>query len=470
MRSHGLLSSLVLSCGLLIAAPLAYAQVPPPSTSETTDNAELKKKTEPSNEDVLEKMELFAEALARVRDYYVEPKDEKDLIEAALNGALSSLDPHSNYSPPAAFTEQREAAKREYGGLGIEVSMEDEMVKINFAIEEGPAYQAGIRTGDYISAVAGESIVGKDLNSAVENMRGPVGDPVSVTVITGDQEPRKLDIVRQVVRGRAVRQRVEEGFGYVFIETFNNDQLTKDLKQALSILERDIGGPMPGLIIDLRGNRGGLLDQSVSVSSLFLDGGEVLSARGRETSDTQRYHAEPGELYPDMPIVVLVNSGSASAAEIVAGALQDRGRAVVVGRRSFGKGSVQSVIPLIEHGGALRMTTQRYFTPSGNSIQGRGIMPDLLVASLPDDGEIRKRFRENSLPHSLINPDHSDYEENYEDILYPSEDIPVTEDFQLTKAIEILKSSQYQTLLQAQNTRSIEATKEMAVAAADVSQ
>jgi len=470
MRSHGLIPSLLLSCGLLFAAPLVSAQVAPPSTTEPSEKADSNKKAEPSNDVVLEKMEVFAEALARVRDYYVEPKDEKDLIEAALNGALSSLDPHSNYSPPAAFIEQREAAKREYGGLGIEVSMEKDMVKINYAIEEGPAYQAGIRTGDFISAVAGESIIGKDLNDAVENMRGPVGDPVEVTVITGDQEPRDLDIVRQVVRGRAVRHRVEQGLGYVFIETFNNDQLTKDLKHALNILETDLGGTIPGLIIDLRGNRGGLLDQSVSVSSLFLDGGEVLSARGRETSDTQRYHADPGELYPGMPIVVLVNSGSASAAEIVAGALQDRGRAVVVGRRSFGKGSVQSVIPLIEHGGALRMTTQRYYTPSGNSIQGRGIMPDMLVSSLPDDGEIRKRFRENSLPHSLINPDHSDYEENYEDILYPPEDIPDTEDFQLRKAVDILKTSEYQTLLQAQNNRSIEATKEMAVAATDVSQ
>ncbi len=442
LRSYGL----ILSSLLLFSAPLAFAQVEPP-TSETSTEDE----TDPSNEVILDKMELFAEVLTRVRDYYVDPKDEKELIEAALDGALSSLDPHSSYAPPAAFTEQREAAKREYGGLGIEVSMEGGLVKINYAIEEGPAYKAGIRTGDFISSVAGDSVLGKELNDAVENMRGPVGDPVKVTVITGDEEPRELDIVRQVVRGRAVRHRVEQGLGYVFIETFNNDQLTADLKHALTILESDLGGELPGLIIDMRGNRGGLLDQSVSVSGLFLDGGEVLSARGRDSSDTQRYHAEAGELYPDMPIVVLVNSGSASAAEIVAGALQDRGRAVIVGRRSFGKGSVQSVIPLVEHGGALRMTTQRYFTPSGNSIQGRGIMPDMLVAAFPDNGEIRERFRENSLPHSLINPDHSDFEENYEDILYPSEDLPDTVDFQLRKAIDILKTSRYQTLLQAQN-------------------
>ena len=203
----------------------------------------------------------------------------------------------------------------------------------------------------------------------------------------------------------------------------------------------------------MRSNRGGLLDQSVSVSGLFMDGGEVLSSRGRTAADTERYHAEPGELYPNIPIVVLVNSGSASAAEIVAGALQDRGRAVVLGRRTFGKGSVQSVIPLVKHGGALRMTTQRYYTPSGKSIQGRGIMPDMLVAVAPDTGEIRKRFREDSLPNSLLNPDDTDYKENYEDILYPPEDWASTKDFQLQKAVEVLKTSKHRTLLTEQSQR-----------------
>jgi carboxyl-terminal processing protease len=409
------------------------------------------KKVQASNEEILAKMELFAEVFARVRDHHVEDVTEKDLIEAALNGALASLDPHSGYSPPAEFTEQREAAKREYGGLGIEVTMEGGLVKVNYAIEDGPAYASGLRPGDYITAVAGESVLGKVLDDAVANMRGLAGDPVTLTVLSGDSEPRDVVVVRQVVRGRAVRHRVEQGMGYVFIETFNNDKLTYDLKRALKALEEELGGTLPGLIIDMRGNRGGLLTESVSVSGLFLDGGEVLSARGRVASDNERYHAEPGELYPDMPIVVLVNSGSASAAEIVAGALQDRGRAVVIGRRTFGKGSVQSVIPLPKNQGALRMTTQRYYTPSGNSIQGRGIMPDLLVAMRPDSGEIRKRFREDSLPNSLINPDDTDYEEDYDDILYPSEDLPTSVDFQLRKAVDVLKTSLYQSLLQAQN-------------------
>jgi len=443
LRPDGFVSTLLLSVVLLLGAPMACAQ------NKTSDGPT--KKVQPSNEDILAKMDLFAEVFARVRDHHVEDVSEKDLIEAALNGALASLDPHSGYSPPAEFTEQREAAKREYGGLGIEVTMEGGLVKVNYAIEDGPAYASGLRPGDYITAVEGEAVLGKILDDAVANMRGLAGDPVTLTVLTGDAEPRDVVVVRQVVRGRAVRHRVEQGMGYVFIETFNNNKLTYDLKRALKALEEELGGTLPSLIIDMRGNRGGLLTESVSVSGLFLDGGEVLSARGRVDSDNERYHAEAGELYPDMPIVVLVNSGSASAAEIVAGALQDRGRAVVIGRRTFGKGSVQSVIPLPKNQGALRMTTQRYYTPSGHSIQGRGIMPDLLVATRPDSGEIRKRFREDSLPNSLINPDDTDYEEDYDNILYPSEDLPNSVDFQLRKAVDVLKTSLYQSLLQAQN-------------------
>ena len=400
----------------------------------------------------LEKLELFADVFARVRAEYVTEVSDKDLIDYALNGALSSLDPHSSYVQPTEFKEQKEAVKREYGGLGIEVTSEAGLVKINHAIEDGPAYAAGLRGGDYITAVDGNSVRGKELDEAVEGMRGLAGDPVTVTILSPGKTARDVEVVRQVVRGRAVRHRVERGLGYTFIETFNNSRLTDDLEKALKSLETSLGGSIPGLVIDLRSNRGGLLDQSVDVSSLFLDGGEVLSARGRNPEDTERYNAEADELYPDMPIVVLVNSGSASAAEIVAGALQDRGRAIVVGRRSFGKGSVQSVIPLSK-GGALRMTTQRYYTPSGKSIQGRGIMPDLLVSQLKDTGEIQKRFREDSLPNSLLNPDDSDYEEKYEDISYPPEEWPITKDFQLDKAVNILKSSRYKTLLAEQSLR-----------------
>lgn len=403
-------------------------------------------------EAIYSQMEIFAEVLALVQDEYVEEVDTESLIENALNGALSKLDPHSAYVPPVNYTQQREAVRREYGGLGIEIQSEGGLIKVNHAIEDGPAYAAGIRGGDFITAVDGEDIRGKSLDDAVSGMRGLKGEPVTVTVLSPGKESRDIVVVRDTVRGRAIRHRVEQDVGYIQIETFNNDKLTEDTTRALADLDKRMG-KLDKLIIDLRGNRGGLLTESVSISGLFLDGGEVLSARGRDASDNERYNAKAGELYPDAKIVVLMSPGSASAAEIVAGAIQDRGRGVVLGRRSFGKGSVQSVIPLGPDDGALRLTTQRYFTPSGQSIQGRGIMPDFLVSGLEDTGEIRKRFREDSLRNFLINPDETDYEERYEDILYAPETFPEDEDFQLRKAIEVLKTSQYERLLEEQEAR-----------------
>ncbi len=401
---------------------------------------------------IYSQFDIFADVLAIVQNEYVEEVDTSSLIENALNGALHALDPHSTYVPPVTFTEQREAVRREYGGLGIEIQSEGGLVKVNYAIEDGPAYEAGIRSGDLITAVDGTDIRGKSLDEAVSGMRGLKGEPVTVTVLSPGKASRDIVVVRDTVRGRAIRHRVENGVGYVQIETFNNDKVTIDTQRALADLDKQLG-KLDKLIIDLRGNRGGLLTESVSLSGLFLDGGEVLSARGRDASDNERYNAEAGELYPDAKIVILMSPGSASAAEIVAGALQDRGRAVVIGRRSFGKGSVQSVIPLGLEEGALRLTTQRYYTPSGQSIQGRGIHPDLFVSILEDTGEIRKRFREDSLRNFLINPDETDYEERYEDILYPPETFPKDEDFQLHKAVEVLKTSQYDRLIAAQEER-----------------
>jgi len=410
------------------------------------------KSEDQSNADTLKKLEIFANVFSLVRDNYVEEVEDKKLIGDALNGALESLDPHSHYVPKQDFQEQQKSSRREYGGLGIEVILENGLVKVNYANQDAPAARAGIKSGDYITAVEGEKVLGKTLDEAVEGMRGLAGDPITVTVLSAGKIPRDITVIREVIQGRAVRHRIEQGVGYIFIETFNHPRLDKDFKQALDALKSDLGTDLPGLIIDMRGNRGGLLDQSVKIAGFFLDGGEVLSARGRNPEDTERYNAERGELLPKMPLAVLINSGSASAAEIVAGAIQDRGRGLIIGRRSFGKGSVQSVIPLQNGGGALRLTTQRYYTPSGKSIQGRGIVPDVLVAARPDTGEIRERFREDSLPNALTNPDETDYSEDHDKIDYPPQTWSETEDYQLRQAATLLKSSRYRTLLTAQNT------------------
>jgi len=452
LRSYGLtaLAALALGMGLTLpGAPIANAQTTNAQTANTQTDA-----GSGDTQIALEKLETFANVFTIIRENYVEDVSDKTLIDKALNGALEQLDPHSHYVPNQDFEEQVKSARREYGGLGIEVVMENGLVKVNYANEGAPAARAGVKSGDYITAVAGNKVLGKTLDDAVEGMRGPAGEPITVTVLSAGQEPRDVTIVREVILGRAVRHRVEQGIGYIYIETFNHPRLSTDFIAAINALKGELGDTLPGLIIDMRGNRGGLLTETVKVASTFLDGGEVLSARGRKPEDTERYNAEAGELLAGTPIAALINSGSASAAEIVAGALQDRGRGLLVGRRSFGKGSVQSVIPLVNGGGALRLTTQRYFTPSGKSIQGRGILPDVLVAFRPDTGEIRERFREDSLPNAISNTDDDaeDYTEDHDAIDYPPEDWPETEDYQLRQAVTLVKSSRYERLLAAQNT------------------
>ncbi|MGJ8564209.1 MAG: S41 family peptidase [Alphaproteobacteria bacterium] len=400
-----------------------------------------------TNEEAFDQMRIFADIFATVRENYVEEVEDADLIDNALNGALESLDPHSHYVPQKQFEDNQKTSRREYGGLGIEVSLEDELVKINYVIQDGPAGKAGVKAGDFVTAVAGSDVRGKTLDDAVDGMRGLAGDPIIVTILSEGQEPRDVTIIREVVQGRVVRHRVEDGIGYMYIESFSHPRLGADVAFALKDLQASLGGTIPGLIIDVRGNPGGLVDQTVEVASHFLDGGEVFSARGRTIDNTQRYNAKDGELTPNVPIVVLANSRSASAAEILAGAIQDRGRGIVMGRRTFGKGSVQSVIPLMTSGGALRLTTQRYFTPSGKSIQGRGIMPDVLVALRPDSGDKRKRFRESSFANALQNPDESDFEEDMDAIDYPPADWPMTSDYQLKKAVELVKSPTYKNVL-----------------------
>jgi len=417
-----------------------------------TASAQDNKKDNQRAEDLamLEQLDLFAEVFSVVRENYVEEVTDAELMDGALNGALSSLDPHSSYLPKEDHQERQKNARREYGGLGIEVTLENGLVKVNYAIPEGPADKQNIKRGDFITAVEGEKVLGKTLDDAVAGMRGLAGDPITVTVLSPDNTTRDVTVIREKVFGRAVRHRVEDGVGYIYIESFNHPRLTTDVKSAVEDLETEMGGRIPGLIIDVRSNPGGRVDQVVNVTGYFLDGGEVFSSRGRELEMTKRYHAEQGELLPNVPIVVLINSQSASAAEIIAGALQDRNRAMVVGRRSFGKGSVQSIMP-VKLEGALRLTTERYYTPSGRSIQGLGIMPDLLVSASPESETTRKRFREVDLKNALGVTEAGKFEENYDKMIFPPDDWEEGEDFQLNQAITLVKSPELKSKLASKN-------------------
>jgi len=396
---------------------------------------------------------VFADVLTRVQDQYVEQVEADALIGDALNGLLQSLDPHSRYVAPVAFENQQKRAKREYGGLGIEVTMEDGLILVGYANPHAPAHRAGIRAGDKITHVEGDDIKDKNLSDAVEKMRGLAGDPITVTVKSPGEDPRDVVVVREVIQGRAVRHRMYEGIGYIYLETFNNENVTRDLTEAIDLLTELHGDDLPGVVLDLRGNGGGLLTQSVDVAGLFLDGGEVVSVRGRQQNDNSRYHAKQGEKIPGVPLVVLINGNTASASEIVAGALQDRGRAIIMGTPSFGKGSVQSVFPLYGgRKGALRLTTARYFTPSGSSIQGLGITPDIWIETYVDDGKEHIAFSESSLPNSLdaiIRETEGQNDKPKPKQQFAPEDWPDDKDYQLEEAVKILKSSDFDGRLEA---------------------
>ncbi|MGE3248162.1 MAG: S41 family peptidase, partial [Beijerinckiaceae bacterium] len=315
------------------------------------------------------------------------PKEDK-LIESAINGMLSGLDPHSSYMTPKSFNDMQVQTRGEFGGLGIEVTQQDGLVKVVAPIDDTPASRAGILANDLITHIDGEQTQGLTLNQAVDKMRGKIGAPINLTVIRG-KDKKKLDfkIVRDRIRIQAVRSRVEDkDIGYIRITQFN-EQTYDGLKKAIDKLSKDVpADQLKGFIVDLRNNPGGLLDQSIAVSNAFLTKGEIVSTRGRNKDETQRYNARPGDLTKGKKVVVLINGGSASASEIVAGALQDHKRATVIGTRSFGKGSVQTIIPLGRNNGALRLTTARYYTPSGRSIQAKGIEPDIeLFQDTPDE-------------------------------------------------------------------------------------
>lgn len=400
---------------------------------------------------VYEQLDLFGDIFERIRSQYVEEVDEAELIEAAINGMLTSLDPHSSYMSPKAAADMRVQTRGEFGGLGIEVTQQDGFVKVVSPIDGTPADAAGIEAGDFITHVDGETVLGLTLNQAVEMMRGPVGSEIIITVVReGEDEPFDVSIIRDTIKLTAVRSRVEGSSVVLRITTFN-DQTYPNLSDGIAKQVEELGGidNVNGFVLDLRNNPGGLLSQAIRVSDAFLEKGEIVSTRGRDPQDGDRYNASPDDLAEGKPIVVLINGGSASASEIVAGALQDHRRAVVVGTRSFGKGSVQTVMPL-GGDGAMRLTTARYYTPSGRSIQALGVSPDIIVEQprrkeneeAKDEDGTSQRRSEADLRGSLLNDSLSDEEIKQIEADQAEAELAAklrNDDFQLSYAIDLLK-------------------------------
>ena len=341
--------------------------------------------------DTYRQLNLFGDVFERVRADYVEKPEDGKLIDSAINGMLAGLDPHSSYMDSKSFRDMQVQTRGEFGGLGIEVTMEEGLVKVVAPIDETPAAKAGVMANDIITHLDDEAVQGLTLNQAVEKMRGPVNTKIRLRITRkGQSKPIDVSITRDIIRVRSVRSRIEnEEIGYIRLTQFN-EQTTEGLKRALNDLSAQAGDKLKGFVIDMRNNPGGLLDQAISVSDAFLDKGEIVSTRGRNAEETQRFNARSGDLTKGKPIIVMINGGSASASEIVAGALQDHKRATVIGTRSFGKGSVQTIIPLGSGNGALRLTTARYFTPAGRSIQAKGISPDIeVLQDVPEDIKAR---------------------------------------------------------------------------------
>ena len=399
---------------LLLAQPAVFAAASTESqNSETTYKA----------------LDLFGEVFERVRTQYVDPVNDDKLIENAINGMLTSLDPHSNYLDTKNFSDMKVQTRGEFGGLGIEVSMENGFVKVVSPIDDTPAAKAGLKPGDLITALDGKPVQGMSLPQAVTKMRGPLNSQIKLTIRRKNQAPFDVTLTRATIRIESAKSKLEPGnIGYVRLTAFN-EQTQPGLENAIKQLKEKSGDKLAGIILDLRNNPGGLLDQAVSVANDFLDKGEIVSTRGRRPDDAQRYDAKPAsDISGGLPMVVLINGGSASASEIVAGALKDHHRAVLMGTRSFGKGSVQTIIPLPGHG-AMRMTTARYYTPSGRSIQAKGIEPDIVVpaAKIAPPPKTEKEAAETK-------PENKDAESSVDASV-----IGTLADYQLARAIDLLR-------------------------------
>jgi carboxyl-terminal processing protease len=398
-----------------------------------------------NKEETYRLLNLFGDVFERVRSDYVEAPTDQDLIETAISGMLEALDPHSSYLNAKNFRKMKVETRGEFGGLGIEVTLDRGLVKVVSPIDDTPAFLAGVKAGDYITHLDGEAVLGMNLSEAVEKMRGLVGSDLKITLRREGSEAFDVILTRAIIKIQSVRSRIEGNIGYVRVTSFT-EQSYKGLVRAMAKFDAELGERLRGIVLDLRNNPGGLLDQAVAISDAFLDKGEIVSTRARRNEDTQRFNAREGDLAHGLPMVVLVNGGSASASEIVAGALQDHRRAIIMGRQTFGKGSVQAIIALPGHG-AMRLTTARYFTPSGRSIQGKGITPDINIEqSLVESLEPSRGRREADLRGALANPDdpHKPGSVPAETSVRPQgegEEVPkeVPQDYQLMRALDLLR-------------------------------
>ncbi len=426
---------------LLGFAPLANAQAEERTAGETAEVEAGDNEPAENNEETYRQLGLLGDVFERARAQYVEPVTDEELVENAIEGMLANLDPHSSYLDNDDFEQMRVQTSGEFGGLGIEVTMDNGFVKVVSPIDGTPAFDAGIKAGDYFTHLDGETVMGLSLSEAVEKMRGKVGQPIVLTVVReGAEDVMDIEVVRDIIKIESVKSRVEQDdVGYVRITTFNQNT-TPGLIKAIDDIKKEAGDKVIGYVLDLRNNPGGLLNEAITVSDAFLEKGEIVSTRGRNEEDTKRDNARPGDLIDGKPVIVIINGGSASASEIVAGALQDHKRALVIGEQSFGKGSVQTIIPLPGHG-AMRLTTARYYTPSGRSIQAEGITPDIEVrpAKLEEIAQ-RAGMREGDLRGALKN-DNDKKKKGKNKIAAndneEEEDKP--QDYQLDRAVDLLR-------------------------------
>lgn len=424
MRKKTSILTVSLLC-LMLVSPLAEAAKQSKAQTEDADTYEL--------------LNLFGEVMERAKVSYVEDVSDKKLIESAINGMLSSLDPHSSFLDDQSFKYMSEQTKGKFGGLGIEVTMENGVVKVVSPIDDTPASKAGLKPGDYITNIDGEAVMGMTLNDAVDKMRGKIGSKVKLTIRRINEKPLEVTLKREEIKIQSVKNSIKaDDVVYIRISSFSEDVDTMTAK-AIKDAKKKLGDKLKGVVIDVRNNPGGLLEQAVNVSDLFLDKGEIVSTRSRNEEDTVKYTAKEGDIAKGLPIVVIINDGSASASEIVAGALQDHKRAIILGEKSFGKGSVQTVIPLGKYG-AMRLTTARYYTPSGRSIQAKGIEPDIEVK--PAKVEVLDTgvgFSEAEFSNALKNETSGDKNSKNAD-QKKAEAEELAKDYQLSRAIDLVKA------------------------------